>query len=86
MDNKHFKTGKKKKNQQQRIEKLKKNHQIGFSAFALFLLCTLPSSALFCNRSFHKILTGVYVRSWGIDERKDEETFIMFIIHMIFVK
>ena len=76
MDSKHFKTDKK-----QRIEKLKSITK--FSAFALFSLCTLPSSASFCHRTFNKILTGVNVRTWGIDERKDEET---FIIHMIFVK
>ena len=77
MDSKHFKTDKK-----QRIEKLKKYHQIGLSAFALFSLCTLPISASFCYRAFNKILTGVYVRTWGIDERKDEETFIIFLFFL----
>ena len=75
MDNKHFKTDK-----EQRIEKLKKYHQIGISAFALFSLCTLPSSASFCHRTFNK---NSHRCMCGIDERKDEET---FIIHMIFVK
>ena len=67
MDSKHFKTDK-----DQQIEKMKRYHPIGFSAFAFVAICphygTLSSSASNCHLTFNKFLwvcVCVCVQTWG---------------------